>query len=55
MAAFGVALEPKTKTGRAKRETFIFRKGQMAWHDPSVTPLNQGFDIKKVIADLEGR
>ncbi|MFP6856047.1 MAG: hypothetical protein VCA73_02145 [Roseibacillus sp.] len=53
MSAFGVALEPKT--GRAKRETFIFRKGQMVWHDPSVTPLNQVFDIKKVIADLEGR
>ena len=53
MSAFGVAREPKT--GRAKRETFIFRKGQMVWHDPSVTPLNQVFDIKKVIADLEGR
>jgi hypothetical protein len=53
MAAFGVKLEPKT--GRAKRETFIFRNGKMVWHDPDVTPLNQAFDIKKGIAKIGKR
>lgn len=53
MAAFGVKLEPKT--GRAKREIFIFRNGKMVWHDPDVTPLNQAFDIKKVIAKIGKR
>ena len=52
ISAFGVGLE---KTGRAKRETFIFRNGRMVWHDPDVTPLNQAFDIKKVIAELGRR
>ena len=49
ISAFGVGLD---KHGRAKRETFIFRNGQMIWHDPNVTPLNQAFDIKKVMAKL---
>jgi peroxiredoxin Q/BCP len=54
IGAFGVKLEPKT--GRASRETFIFRNGRMIWHDPDVTPLNQAFDIKKVIAEIgDGR
>lgn len=53
ISAFGVKLDPKT--GRAKRETFIFRNGEMVWHDPDVTPLNQAFDIKKVIAEIGTR
>jgi len=52
IGAFGVATEAD---GRAKRETFIFRKGRMVWHDPDVTPLNQAFDIQKVIKEVEGR
>lgn len=52
IGAFGVGLD---KHGRAERETFIFRNGKMIWHDPDVTPLNQSFDIKQVIAEIEGR
>lgn len=50
IGAFGVGLE---RTGRAKRETFIFREGKLVWHDPNVTPLNQAFDIRKVISEIE--
>lgn len=41
--------------GRAERETFIFHQGRLVHHDPDVTPLNQAFDIKKVIAEHQAQ
>lgn len=50
IGAFGVETDPET--GRAERETFVFRNGRMVWHDPDVTPLQQAFDIKKVMREV---
>lgn len=47
---FGVKLD---EHGRAERETFIFHRGRLVHHDPDVTPLNQAFDIKQVIAEYQ--